>query len=174
VNNKTLKINVGFIIHESVGFSHEFQFDIEEVGFLKEFIATDLQGSIKFDRTQKGLIAEANFSAEVITECVRCLDTFSQKIEVTFTELFAFSEKNMTEEELLVPESGYIELEPMIRDFLLLNIPSNSVCKEDCEGLCLICGKNKKKEQCNCENDVIDPRLSKLKDLLDKKQQEND
>jgi uncharacterized protein len=79
----------------------------------------------------------------------------------------AFREKDMTEEELLVPESGYIEIEPLIRDFLLLNISNDSICKEDCAGLCLICGTNKNKGQCNCEDDVIDPRLSKLKDLLD-------
>jgi uncharacterized protein len=90
VNNKPLRVNIGFIVHESVGYSHEFQFDVEEVNFLKEYVATDLLGSIRFDRTQKGLIAEGNFSAEVINECVRCLDAFSQKIEFSFNELFAF------------------------------------------------------------------------------------
>jgi len=173
VNNKPLRVNIGFIVHETVGYSHEFQFDIEEVNFLKEYVATDLLGSIKFDRTQKGLIAEGNFSAEVINECIRCLDAFSQKIDFSFTELFAFREKDMTEEELLVPESGYIEIEPLIRDFLLLNISNTSTCKEDCAGLCPICGTNKNKGQCNCEDDVIDPRFSKLKDLLDQEEQQD-
>jgi uncharacterized protein len=167
MNNNPLIINIGFIVHESVGFSHEFKLDIEDVNFLDEFIATDLQGSIRFDRTQKGLILEGNFQFEVINDCVRCLDTFSQNINFSLTELFAFSEKNMTEAELLVPEGGYLDLEPILREYLLLNIPSNSFCKEDCQGLCKICGKNNNKHECTCVEDQIDPRFSKLKDLLD-------
>ena len=162
-----LKINVGFIVHESVGYSHEFQFDIEEVNFLEDCIATDLQGSIRFDRTQKGLISEGNFEAEVTNECVRCLETFTQKIQFNFTELYAFNKKNMTEEELLVPENGQLDMEPMLRDFLLLNISNDSFCRDDCLGLCLTCGTNKNTSTCNCTEDLIDPRLSKLKDLLD-------
>lgn len=168
VTKNTLRINVGFIIHESIGYHHEFQFDIESVGFLKDYIATDLLGSIGFDRTQKGLIAEGNFKAEVINECSRCLETFSQSINFSFTELYAFREKDMTEEQLLVPESGYIEMEPLIRDFMLLNISDNSLCKEGCKGLCKICGTNKNDATCKCEEDVIDPRLAKLQDLLNK------
>ena len=170
MNNNPLKVNIGFIVHESVGYSHEFQFDIEEVDFLDDYVATDLEGTLRFDRTQKGLIAEGNFQVEVINECVRCLDTFSHKISFTFTELFAFSEKNMTEDELLVPDSGQLELEPIFRDFMLLNIPSNALCQEDCKGLCGTCGTNKNSAECDCEEDVVDPRLSKLKDLLDKEE----
>jgi len=167
LNNNPLIINIGFIVHESVGFSHEFKLDIEAVNFLEEFIATDLQGSIKFNRTQKGLLLEGKFIFEVINDCVRCLDTFSQNINFSFMELYAFSEKNMTESELLVPEGGYLDLEPILREYLLLNIPNNSFCKEDCQGLCKVCGKNKNKDKCNCVDDQIDPRFFKLKDLLD-------
>ncbi len=58
-------------------------------------------------------------------------------------------------------------MKPLIREYLLISIPINSLCKTNCAGLCPVCGTNHNHEQCDCKTDSIDPRLAKLKDLLD-------
>jgi uncharacterized protein len=51
---------------------------------------------------------------------------------------------------------------------MILEIPINPVCKEDCKGLCSVCGNNLNSEPCDHELDSIDPRMAVLKSLLDK------
>jgi uncharacterized protein len=110
---------------------------------------------------------EAQLSAIIATNCVRCLDATLTKVSSDFTELYAFDQRTEDENELLVPESGIIDLEPLARDYLMLDIPKLPLCKTDCAGLCPVCGENRNKTKCDCEAGNIDPRLSKLKDLLD-------
>lgn len=161
-----LRLNIGFIIHETVGFTREFEIDLPHFELSEDFSVADLKGSIRFDRTQRGILLTSTLSGAIITNCVRCLDPFSQKLMTNFTELYAFSQRDMTDSELLVPDSGLLDLTPMVREYLLLDIPIKPLCKRGCKGLCPHCGSNLNTDQCDCIDESIDPRLAKLKDLL--------
>jgi uncharacterized protein len=102
-----------------------------------------------------------------LSECVRCLIQFDQALNSDFTELYAFSKNSVTESELILPEDGYIDLYPLVREFMLLEVPISSICRPDCLGLCQICGNNLNEEQCEHDQESIDPRLAKLKSLLE-------
>lgn len=108
--------------------------------------------------------------AEVMTECVRCLTDFAQPLSIDFTELYAFTPHSVTESGLLVPETGKIDLAPLVREEMLLAIPISPLCREDCKGLCPICGENLNETTCHHDDESIDPRLSVLKALLQKGQ----
>ena len=58
-----------------------------------------------------------------------------------------------------------IDLEPIIREHLLLALPMSAVCREDCSGLCTNCGQNLNEKQCGCETKFVDPRLAALKNI---------
>ncbi len=128
----------------------------------------DFNGTATFSRTQHGILLEGTITVTLPTECVRCLDKILAPITSEFTELYAFDKNTETENELLVPEDGYIDLAPVANDYLLLDASHNPLCKIDCAGLCPVCGINLNNEKCDCETNHIDPRMSKLKDLLDK------
>lgn len=166
-HHNPLRINVGFIIHESPGYTRDFEFDFPFLDLSDDLAVKDFKGKATFSRTQRGLLVEAELSAVIATNCVRCLDATLTKVSSNFTELFAFDERTEDENELLVPESGIIDLEPLAHDYLLLDTPKLPLCKPDCAGLCPVCGENLNKNQCDCDTGTIDPRLSKLKDLLD-------
>ena len=68
---------------------------------------------------------------------------------------------------LLVPESGKIDLEPFIRDEMILAMPINPLCRINCKGLCPECGENLNDQPHVHQDDLEDPRLSALKALLD-------
>ena len=161
-------MNVGFIVNESVGFSREFEFDQPEIQLEDDLRVENFSGNALFERTQRGLIMTARFSGRVINQCARCLDDITQPLAADFTELFAFHAKDMDESELMVPESGVIDLTPLVREYLLLDFPITPLCKPDCAGLCPVCGTNWNHAKCDCKTETIDPRLSKLKDLLEK------
>jgi uncharacterized protein len=164
--NDFLKLNVGFIIHETVGFSRDFPFEIDEVRLPPDLDLKQLNGTVRVTRTAQGLLVQGKLSANIQAECGRCLTDFAQLLQVDFTELYAFTANSVTDSGLYVPESGKIDLAPLVREEMFVAIPINPVCESDCKGLCPICGENLNEMACHHEDDEIDPRLSALKSLL--------
>lgn len=162
---RPLRINVGFLINATIGTSRDFDFDYETMRLGEDLTVREFLGTARFNRTPQGLLLQGEFSAETDLECVRCLDAFSQPLKWTVTDLYAFDHRNMTESGLLVPEDGQIDLEPLLREYALLEFPINPVCKPDCKGLCPVCGENLNKTDCG-HRPVPDSPFSALKDLL--------
>jgi len=122
-------------------------------------------GTACFDRTQQGLLLQGKFGAAADLECVRCLETFSQPLKWTFSDLYAFDNRNITDSGLLVPEDAQIDLEPLLREYALLEFPISPVCRPDCKGLCPVCGKNLNQTACGHRLEPDSP-FAVLKDLL--------
>ncbi|MBR1859940.1 MAG: DUF177 domain-containing protein [Selenomonadaceae bacterium] len=74
---------------------------------------------------------------------------------------------NFNEEvEIQDVDDGFIDIAEMIRDTVMAAQPIKNLCKEDCKGLCPICGANLNENECNCDRFVVDPRLEALKNFL--------
>ena len=58
-----------------------------------------------------------------------------------------------------------IELDDLVREELLLSVPVNVLCREDCRGLCPACGIDRNLSECQCQTDEVDSRWAKLKEL---------
>ncbi len=164
------RLNVGFIIHQSVGYFRDFEYDFPHLRLSPDLDLLDITGSVRVTRTGQGLLIQVKMQAAVEAECVRCLSTFQQPLEIDFTELYAFTPDSVTESGLLVPETGKIDLTPLVRDEFLLAVPISPICKDDCLGLCPVCGENRNISHCEHDEEPVDPRLSGLKSLLEKKE----
>jgi uncharacterized protein len=162
-----LRLNVGFIVAQSAGFSRDFAFEIPQLNIPPDLQVENLNGAIRATRTPQGILLQADLRAQTILECVRCLTDFEQPLRIEFTELYAFSQRYTTESGLLMPETGIIDLAPVLREYILLEIPISPLCRPDCKGLCPICGNNLNEITCNHDDDSGDPRFSALKKLLD-------
>ncbi len=141
-NRHPLRINVGFLINQPIGTSRDFVFEYPSIHLHPDLDLNNFAGLAKISRTPQGLLVQGKFKATTETECVRCLIGFDQPLEVDFNELYAFTTRSMSESGLILPEDGHIDLEPLMRDYLLIEIPIRPLCKEDCKGLCVICGEN--------------------------------
>ncbi|MFN0140537.1 MAG: YceD family protein [Pyrinomonadaceae bacterium] len=113
-------------------------------------------------------------AAEVAVQCTRCLEPLKRKIEVAFDDVFVDSahESRGSETELTVADmdealviGGRIDLADVVREQILLALPEQVFCQEDCRGLCPKCGGNRNLIDCNCEREEIDPRWAALKNL---------
>lgn len=89
---------------------------------------------------------QGQFQGETPAECVRCLTDFQQPLHASFSELYAFNERSVTESELILPEDGTLNLEDLVREYLLIELPITPMCTPDCKGLCPICGQNLNEE----------------------------
>ena len=163
-----LRLNVGFIVAQSAGFFRDFPFDLHQINIPPDLQTISLNGSIRATRTPQGILLQEDFTVQTGLECVRCLTDFQQSLDVNFTELYAFSQRYVTDAGLLMPESGVIDLSPVLREYILLAIPISPLCRPDCIGLCPICGNNLNEVTCSHDDDIGDSRLASLKTLLGK------
>lgn len=163
-----LRLNVGFIVAQSAGFSRDFLFDLPSINIPPDLQAISLSGSIRVSRTPQGILLQGDLIARMTLECVRCLTDFQQSMNINFTELYAFSQRYVADSGLLMPETGIIDLAPVLREYILLEIPISPLCYMECKGLCLICGNNLNENTCNHSDETGNPRFASLKTLLDK------
>jgi uncharacterized protein len=122
----------------------------------------------------------AHFGAEFDILCARCVDPVSVPLEGDFDLIFRpesadadAGERAITADETEIgyyQESGLL-LEDVVREQVLLSLPSRTLCREDCKGLCPRCGQNLNQAKCTCDEAPADPRwnaLAGLGDLTDK------
>ena len=163
---KPFRFNVGFIIHEEVGYTHDFPFEFDEVTLEDDLELRNFEGAAIVGRTPQGLVLQGKFSAKTTFECVRCLNTFDHAFTWEMTELYAFNKKSVTESELILPEDAHLDLESLVREYAILEFPIKPICKPDCKGLCIVCGENLNLKDCGHRPEQNDSPFSALKKLL--------
>ena len=115
-----------------------------------------------------------SIKGSMMLECTRCLTAVPRPIDIAFTDTFRTAEEMSSDSETgLAPTEltadvlpdGTLDLGEVLREQLILSIPAQTFCKDDCKGLCGRCGANLNLGECRCENDDIDPRWAALKEL---------
>ena len=110
--------------------------------------------------------------AGVTFECSRCLTEFPSEIAVELCELFAGPGHDPQPEEDFYEVTGTdVDLEPMLRDGLVLALPLNPLCSLDCKGYCAGCGQNLNEGACTCAPGDVDPRWAGLEAVRTKLEQ---
>ena len=133
---------------------------VKTVGELtKGIVQTDVEGTIR---------------AKAEIECTRCLEPFEKDLEIPFKASFVAPEHFTEEKEaelndedldVSIYEDDKIDLTELVREQIILNLPEQVFCSEDCKGLCDKCGANRNLIDCKCEEKEIDPRWAALKNL---------
>jgi uncharacterized protein len=167
-NSHPLRLNVGFLLHKNVGYSRNFDFDIDGVRVGDDLNVSVLRGSINLTRTSQGVYASGRIQAELGLDCVRCLVSYGQPLVVDVNDLFIYPPSDADEPQLAIADTGVLDLNPILREYLLLDVPIQPLCRSDCKGLCSICGENLNDSDCQHPDADIDPRLEVLKTLLPK------
>jgi DUF177 domain-containing protein len=107
-------------------------------------------------------------------DCSRCLDPYTVPIDAKFDMLFLPAAENTGNDEQEVGEEDLgvsfykedtIDLGEVMREQFYLALPMKPLCREDCCGLCPVCGKNRNRETCECQAEWVDPRFDALRKL---------
>ncbi|MDP4585889.1 MAG: DUF177 domain-containing protein [Microbacteriaceae bacterium] len=131
----------------------------EGMAFIAE--GTPIVLDVRLEGLHDGILVSAEVSTVASGECVRCLDEVSLPIEVEFQELFAYSP---TEELEFSVHDNHVDCEPLIRDAVVLELPFQPLCNEDCWGLDPETGE-KLSEPRSATSSDIDPRWAALEAL---------
>lgn len=109
-------------------------------------------------------------SAELVGECSRCLDELTDSIEVDVAELFAYpdsaTDRTTESDELPRLVEDRIDVEPVVRDAIVLALPLAPLCTGDCPGLCAECGGRRADLGPDHRHETLDPRWAALRERL--------
>lgn len=161
-----MRLNVGFLLNKNVGFSRNFDFDHERLRISDDLDVAALSGILRLTRTHQGVYVEGRLQARLSVECVRCLELYEQELSVHFDDLFEFPADAESDPLLTIPETAIMDIRPLLREYLLLDVPIQPLCSSECKGLCPTCGGNLNEHECQHPESEIDPRLAVLKTLL--------
>ena len=165
VSNRVLKLNVGFLLSAGPGHSHETAFDVPAIRVSDDVDLAYLRGALRLSRTKEGLLVQGKLHLGVEGECYRCLDSMLRDVEIELEELYNYPVPK--DSEFSLTDDGILDLSPLIRAEALIEDARGALCRPDCKGLCPECGTNWNIASCTCAEQEIDPRLARLRQLLD-------
>ena len=127
---------------------------------------SQLDLDLRLESVMEGVLVSGTARGEVTGECVRCLDPIASPLVVDIQELFAYpgQEQHDDETELRRLEGDLLDLEPVVRDAVVLALPFQPVCRADCPGLCSECGVRLADEPGHA-HDAVDTRWAALVEL---------
>ena len=129
---------------------------------------SDLELKLRLEAVMEGVLVSGSISGEAVGECIRCLEEVRLPVDTSFGELFTYPENRVAEEDeedVRVVEEDLIDLGPVIRDAVVLALPFQPVCREDCPGLCSECGA-RLEEDPGHRHETADPRWAALEGIL--------
>ena len=137
---------------------------------------------LRLEAVMEGVLVTGTARATLTGECARCLEPLTEDTEVGFQELFVYedhahqgeehADRDLDDETSLL-EDDLLDLEPLLRDAVVLALPFQPLCMDDCPGLCIECGARLADDPDHAHDAPIDPRWAGLQQLqADTKQQD--
>ncbi len=123
---------------------------------------TEVEIELRLEGLHEGVLATADVSTVATGECGRCLDPVSLPIEVDFQELFAYPSAEAFDGSDFVVRDDHVDLEPVVRDAVVLALPFQPVCRPDCPGLDPVTGEKRTGDVEPDTAAVRDPRWAAL------------
>jgi uncharacterized protein len=124
-----------------------------------------IEMDLRLESVVEGVLVTGTARVAVSGECVRCLTEISDELEIDVQELFVYPDSDAGEDEASRLEGDLIDLEPLLRDEVVLELPFQPLCREDCAGLCVECGANLNLDPEHTHELAVDPRWEKLRNL---------
>ena len=156
-----------------------FQNDGEEkqVEYNLDLSGLDIDGVYPF-KTPVVVTAKATNRASLITlvinahfdynrDCDRCGEPYTREMNMNFEHKLVQTLADEGNDDYIETPDFTLELDDVVISDILLSLPSKNLCRDDCKGLCQICGQNLNNGECSCDKRQTDPRLEILKQFID-------
>jgi uncharacterized metal-binding protein YceD (DUF177 family) len=121
---------------------------------------------LRLESVMEGVLVTGEIDVPVEGSCARCLEPIEDTLSLDLQELYAYegstTVETSEEDEVRRVEGDYLDLEPLVRDTVVLNLPLAPVCTEDCAGLCVDCGQRLDDLPADHHHEVVDARWAGL------------
>jgi uncharacterized protein len=172
--------NVAGLLREPSGATREHRLRDRYVSLGPDVeLAGPLNGRLRFQRTNRGILVNGELEAPVRRTCARCLEAFVEPARIRISEEYVPSidpetgrsvERDEADNAVqLIDEHNEIDLGPVLHEEFALTEPMHPLCRPDCPGLCSECGARLDERHVAHVTDEIDPRLAGLARFLDRR-----
>ncbi len=154
--------------NENASLQIDYELDLSNVDYAGGFPLkrpVSVKGSVSNKASVVLLLLEIKY--EFSAMCDRCGVDCLKEYTVNLERSLAVSIEGEQSDTIITVPDMKLDLDELVYSEVILSLPTKHLCKEDCKGICLKCGKNLNEGSCNCEVKEIDPRLAKLAELLD-------
>ncbi|MCW2634578.1 MAG: hypothetical protein JWQ99_945 [Blastococcus sp.] len=121
---------------------------------------------LRLESVMEGVLVTGDLDVPVVGSCARCLEPIEDTLHLDVQELYAYpgstTEATSEEDEVRRLEGDFLDLEPLVRDTVVLSLPLAPVCTEDCAGLCVDCGLRLDDLPADHSHEVVDARWAAL------------
>lgn len=148
-----------------LSFDYEMNLSATKVGNSYPFVSpVRVKGTVASRDGFAQLEGTATFDFSI--PCDRCARQTDKHYDQTFSHILVLSLENEEDDRYVEIHNDQLELDTLVREDILLALPTKFLCKKDCKGLCPKCGKNLNDGPCGCSAKETDPRLDVLKNLI--------
>ena len=169
-----MQYNLAQLLREPTGSTRDYEVDDSFPG--PEDGADRAQGWVRVIRTHRGVLVRAELETQVKLTCSRCIGPFELRSVLIMEEESFPAVDPVTGRKTEPPEEAegvtrldaqhVLDLTEMVRQCVLTEVPIKPLCREECPGLCPVCGSDLNKEKCKCNAAPTNPRWGSLAELL--------
>lgn len=153
--------------------SDELEFSDERVRLIG---APEISG--RMARKGRQVFLDGRLTAQAQVDCDRCLKSIDVPVRTEFSLQYVTAVDYQTMHAAALAESDLalsvfdgeaIDIDEIVKEQILLAVPTRSLCRDDCQGFCPVCGADRNLKECSCQTGESDPRWAGLKDLANRK-----
>jgi uncharacterized protein len=126
----------------------------------------EIELHLRLEAVMEGVLVTGDLDVPLVGSCARCLEPIEDTLRLDVQELYAYpgstTEATSEEEEVRRLEGDFLDLEPLVRDAVVLSLPLAPVCTPDCSGLCVDCGLRLDDLPDDHTHEVVDARWAAL------------
>jgi uncharacterized protein len=161
---RPLRINAVELLRQP-GAVREVSLDVapEPLDVEHDRLAGEIHVELRLTALNDGIDVVGTVSADWVTVCRRCLVDVSGAAVGAVDELYQI---DPLDPDAYVIEDGQLDLAPLVRETILLELDNERLCREDCAGLCPVCGVDRNTTDCSCDTTVIDERWAALEGFV--------
>lgn len=161
-------LNLSGVFAGSESLPFEYEMDLSDLEFSG---CSSLKKPVKIKGAAKNragvVFIELTAEYTISAPCDRCAADIERKESLPLTYVVVQETEGEDTEDFVVAEYQKVDLDPLVRDDIVIRYPSKLLCSPDCKGLCPNCGKNLNEGDCDCAKEQTDPRLDALKAFFD-------
>lgn len=161
-------LNLSGVFAGSESLPFEYEMDLSDLEFSG---CSSLKKPVKIKGAAKNragvVFIELTAEYTISAPCDRCAADIERKESLPLTYVVVQETEGEDTEDFVVAEDQKVDLDPLVRDDIVIRYPSKLLCSPDCKGLCPNCGKNLNEGDCDCAKEQTDPKLDALKAFFD-------
>lgn len=164
-----MRVDVGELLLEKPEAQVDVELNLGRQLLFDDLDVASVNGNLHLGRTTEGIWVRGTLAVVVDLQCVRCLVPVERELAIELDERFQLPpiDEEDIGEVYPIEADHHIDLEPVLREAVIVSIPMRVLCRVSCAGLCPTCGQDLNEGPCDCPTDDIDPRMAALKVLLE-------